>query len=299
MTAVALALVELGHEGQCFAVLVGDLLGAVLIDRVVVAGDQGVVVTEGDLLLAGIALALDAFAIHAGAVHAQADIAEQRLQSRRGTDGVVDVVVAGFAQSVVAGRPCLAVGVLEHHELQLGADEGGQAALGQSVELGAQDVPRRDDHRIADCPLQIRHHQGCSGQPRNHPQSTDVGRHHHVAVAGLPTRHPVSVDGVHLHVGGEQIVTALRAVRGDLLGEQPGRDPFADKPALHVGEPDDHRVDLAGGHQPLQLPGRQQPVPTARGVLRCHEYSLRVNVMADRARSAPRFTQPTREKVGR
>jgi hypothetical protein len=50
VAAVAFALIEFRHERQALAVFVGDLFGAVLVDRVVVAGNAGVVVPECDLL---------------------------------------------------------------------------------------------------------------------------------------------------------------------------------------------------------------------------------------------------------
>ena len=143
--------------------LIGDLFGAVLVDSVVVAGDQCVGVAEGDLLLAGIALTLDALAVHAGAVHTQSDIAQQWLHPRRGVDGVVDVVIGRLSQPPVAGRPGIAVGVVKHHELQFGADEGGQTALRQPVQLGAQDGAWRRDDRTTTDPLQISHHQRGAG----------------------------------------------------------------------------------------------------------------------------------------
>src|SRR5690606_38175933 len=50
---------------------------------------------------------------------------------------------------------------------------------------------------------------------------------------------------VHLDVDRQEVVAAFRAVLADLLEEQAGGDPFADQPALHVGEGDDHGVDAA------------------------------------------------------
>src|SRR6478735_12272834 len=75
MAAVSFALIELRHERQALAVLVGDLLGAVLVDGVVVAGEPRVVVAERDLLLTEVALALDTLAVHARAVHTAPDVA--------------------------------------------------------------------------------------------------------------------------------------------------------------------------------------------------------------------------------
>jgi hypothetical protein len=130
-------------------VLVGDLLGAVLVNGVVVAGDPRVVVAERDLLLAEIAFTLDALAIHAGAVHTEPDVAQQRLHPGRSVHRVVDVVVGGRRQAAVAGGPRFAKAGVENHELQLGADVGHQSALGESVDLAVQDAPRRLRHGIA------------------------------------------------------------------------------------------------------------------------------------------------------
>ena len=110
VAAVAFALIEFRHECQALAVLVGDLLGAVLVDGVVVAGDAGVVVAERDLLLAEVALALHALAVHAGTGHAEPDVAQQRLHPGRREHRVVDVVVGRRCQTAVAGRPRLTEG---------------------------------------------------------------------------------------------------------------------------------------------------------------------------------------------
>ncbi|BFO20058.1 hypothetical protein SHKM778_64460 [Streptomyces sp. KM77-8] len=77
MAGVALALVVLRHEGERDALLGGDLLGAGLVDGVLVAGDQGLVVAEGDLVLAGVALALGGLDGESGGGHLVADTAQQ------------------------------------------------------------------------------------------------------------------------------------------------------------------------------------------------------------------------------
>ena len=64
---VALALVQLGHEGDRHALLGCDLLGAGLVDHVVVGGGQRLVVVEVDLVLAEVALALRVLHSHARA----------------------------------------------------------------------------------------------------------------------------------------------------------------------------------------------------------------------------------------
>ena len=55
---VAIAMVELRHEAQRLAVVGSDLLGTVLVDRVLVPGADDLVELEGDIVLAEVALAL-------------------------------------------------------------------------------------------------------------------------------------------------------------------------------------------------------------------------------------------------
>ena len=61
----------------------GDLLGAVLVDRVVVGAAQRVRVAEVDLVLAEVALALRVLDRHPGRRHLVADPPDQRLDPRR------------------------------------------------------------------------------------------------------------------------------------------------------------------------------------------------------------------------
>ncbi len=236
---------------------VGDLLGAVLVNGVVVAGDAGVVVTECDLLLPEVALALHALAVHAGTGHTEPDVAQQRLHPGGREHRVVDVVVGRRCQPAVAGRPRGTVGVVEDHELQFGAHVGHQPLVGQPGDLIVEDAARRLGYRLPVDPGQVRHHHRGSRQPRQQAQRGEVRRHDHVAVTGLPAGDRIPVDGVHVDVDGEQVVAALRAVSRHVLDEQPGRDPLAGQPALHVAERHDHGVDVPVGDQPFQLGLRQ------------------------------------------
>ena len=112
-----------------------DLLGARLVDHVVVAGAQHTVEQEADLVLAEVALPLGRLHVHAGRVHLVADLAQHRLDLAAAEDGVVDVVEVGGREVAVAGEPGLLVRVLEDDELELGADEGSVARVAQPVEL--------------------------------------------------------------------------------------------------------------------------------------------------------------------
>src|SRR5215210_368808 len=92
---VPLELIELGHKGYRAALLGGDLLGAVLVDRVPVGGLQSAVEPEVDLVLPEVALALRILHRESCPRHRVADAPEQGLDARRPKKRVVDVVVVG------------------------------------------------------------------------------------------------------------------------------------------------------------------------------------------------------------
>ncbi len=232
---------------------VRDLLRAVLVDRVVVAGVQRRGVAESDLLLAQVAFTLDALAVHAGAVHAEADVPQERLHPGPGQQCVVDVVVARRGQPAVALLPGFPVAVVEDDELQLGGDVGLEAVVGQASELGLEDLPGRGDDRGLVEPVQVGRDQGGSRQPGGAAQRGQVGDHGHVAVAARPAGHGVPVDRIHVHVDREQVIAALRTVRGGILQEEPGGEALADQAALHVGEGHDDGVDVADGGRGRQF----------------------------------------------
>jgi hypothetical protein len=242
---VALPLVVLGHEREAHALLGRDLLGPGLVHDVVVAGGEGLGVAEGDLVLAEVALALGRLDVEAGAGHAVADAPQQALDPGRAGQRVVDVVLVRRLQPPVPLVPGGLVGVAEDDELQLGAHQRHQVALGQAVELAAQHLAGRRHHRRSVLPLDVAQHQRRALVPRHQPQRGQVGPQHEVAVAPLPRRHGVAVDGVHVDVHRQQVVAGLGGVGHHLVEEVAHVAALALQPALHVGERHQHRVDRA------------------------------------------------------
>ena len=111
-------------------------------------------------------------------------------------------------------------------------------------------APRGDDGRARRrAPARCR-------QPRHAPQRRQVGLHDEIAVALLPARRRVARHRLHVDVVGEQIVAAVRLLVG-AVEEVLGLEALADQPALHVGEADHDRVDLAGADGLLQLVQRE------------------------------------------
>jgi hypothetical protein len=89
---VPLGLVELRHERERHPFLGSDLLGAGLVDDMVVGGPERLVVAEGDLVLPEVALTLRRLHHHARRSHLVADTPQQRLDPTGPEDRVVDVV---------------------------------------------------------------------------------------------------------------------------------------------------------------------------------------------------------------
>src|SRR5918993_3834847 len=114
---VALALVELGHEGDGAAFLGGDLLGAVLVDSMPVRGRQSTIEPEVDLVLPEVALALGVLHRESRRRHRIADASQQRLDACRPQKRVVDVVIVGRFEISISLAPGLLVRVHEDYEL--------------------------------------------------------------------------------------------------------------------------------------------------------------------------------------
>lgn len=267
MARIALALVVLGHERQRDALLRRDLLGAGLVDGVVVAGGQRLVVLERDLVLARVAFALRRLDGEAGARHLVADAAQQRFDAAGAEHGVVDVVLVGRGQAPVAGVPGLFVGVLEDDEFEFRADVGAQSALREAVELAAQDLPGRGDDGRAVAPGEVCHEQCRAGMPGHAAQAGGVGPQGEVPVAVVPGGHRVAVDGVHLGVDGEQVVAALGSVVEDVGEEERRGEPLALESALHVGKGEDDGVHLARADEPGEFAGGERGCAVCHGVL--------------------------------
>ena len=106
-------------------------------------------------MLTKVAFTFGRFDVQAGAGHLVADTPEKVLDSARPDDRVVDVVLVGRREVVIASSPRLFVGVLEDDELELGPDVGDQAPLGQARDLPTQDLAGRLFYGRAVFPFEV------------------------------------------------------------------------------------------------------------------------------------------------
>src|SRR5215211_44846 len=234
---VPLELIELGHKGYRAALLGGDLLGAVLVDRVPVRGRERAVELEVDLVLPVVALALGVLNREPRPRHRVPYAPQERLDARRAQKRVVHVVVIGGLEVPVALAPGLLVSIHEDEELELRAYPGLEVALGEALELAPEDLARRGYHRGAVLPNQVAHRERRPLLPGHDPQGREVRLEDEVPVALLPGAHGVALDCVHLDVDGEQVVAALRVVLDHLVEEVGGGEALALQAALHVHHP--------------------------------------------------------------
>ncbi len=235
----------LRHEARRDLVQEGDLLDAVLVDRVAVGGGDRVGVAEVDLVLSVPGLALGELDRDPGAHHAAADRPQIRLVHRRGEDVVIEDVGDRRGEVLVALLPGLRVALLVEVELELGGGVRREAHLLCPLVDGDQDLARRGDHWTAVVVDDVGQNQRRAVEPRDTPQRRHVGLDPEVAIAVLPIRHLVAGERLHVHIERQQVVAALHAVAGHLVEEVLDLDPLAEKPPLHVGEGGDDRVDRA------------------------------------------------------
>ncbi len=236
---------RLRHEARRDAVQEGDLLDAVLVDRVAIGGGDGVRIAGVDLVLPVPGLALGELDRDAGGVHATADRPEVGLVHRGGEDVVVEDVRDRRGQVLEVLLPGLRVALLVEVELELGGGVGHEAHLPRPFVDGDQDLAGRGDHRSAVVIDDVGENQRAAVEPGDLPQRRHVRGDPEVPVAVLPVRHLVAGQRLHVHVEREQVVAALHPVPDHLVEEVLDLDALAEQPALHVREGRDDGVDRA------------------------------------------------------
>jgi len=84
-------------------------------------------------------------------------------------------------------------------------------------------------------------------EPGNAAQRAEIGFHDVIAIACSPAGRLETLDGLHFHVGGEQVVTAMSFLVS-AVDEEIGVKTLAHQASLHVDLDGQHRVDAAGGN---------------------------------------------------
>ncbi len=91
--------------------------------------------------------------------------------------------------------------------------------------------------------LHIAQYQGCFFLPAGYPHRGQVRHEMKITVAQLPVGKVIAGHGLHFHVGGEQVVAAMRAAFGTGFQEKLCVKPFSHQTAIMVGKGNNDRFD--------------------------------------------------------
>ena len=160
------------------------------------------------------------------------------------------------------------VGLVEQIELKLGGDAGRHAERAEPRDLFAQHGAGAMGKLVVMVMIEhVAKDEGRGRQPGDAPERRQVRLHDEIAVALLPIGDRVARHRLHVDVVGEEIVAAMRFLMR--AGEEIfGVHALADQPALHIGEANDDRVDLATIGSRLQLLQRHQVQPCRKSILK-------------------------------
>jgi hypothetical protein len=231
---------------------VRDLLAGVLDDRMHVGRVERVRIADVDLLLPRVGLALRILDRNAGAVEAVPDRAHHVLLLRGAHDRVVLVPASNRAEVAIVFVPERLEGLLEQVELELGRHHRLEPHGAGAGDLALQHrAGRVGDLLVAMVVEHVAHHHRRAGKPRHTAERREIGLVDVVAVARRPACRLVALHRVHLEIGGQQVVAAMRLLVPS-AHEMRGVEALAHETALHVHDAGKHRVDLSGSDGGLQ-----------------------------------------------
>ena len=244
------AVVVLCHEGHRAALGPGNFLHRCLGDGVVVGRIHRIGILDVDLFLTSLCLALGTFDRDARAVQTVAD-GPHHLFLFGGLEQVVILVVIRDRVQIADSSVLLQavadrlIGILEDVELQFGRHHRLELQGAGAGHLGLQDRAGGMGHGLMGVVIQqVAQHQHGSRQPGQGAQRGKIGLHHIIAIAGGPACGFVALHGVHFHVGGQQIVAAMRFFE-PAIDEELRVKALSHQTALHIGCADQDGIDLA------------------------------------------------------
>jgi len=88
-------------------------------------------------------------------------------------------------------------------------------------------------------------HKGGAIVPREIAQGVEIRVETHIGVSRIPGRNVVALNGVHIYIYCQQVVTPLGAILNGVSNEEGRVNPLALQSALHVCRTDHDGVDFA------------------------------------------------------
>ena len=222
-----------------------DLLGTVLVDRVVVGHGHGVGEAEVDLMLARPRLALRGLNPNPGGLHPVSDLPDERLVVGRREDVVVEDVGNGRREVAEVLRVRLRVALLQKEEFELRAEHRPVAERLGTLDLTSS-APDAGRGRRASRRARRRHRGRMPSPPARGCGAACPGRER-----GGSRRSPVPSSRSRSRAPGPSPSRARasscspRAVVEPVVEEELGVESLSQQTSLHVGEGDDDGVDRA------------------------------------------------------
>jgi hypothetical protein len=205
-----LSWVPFRQEGYSAAIGPGDFLDRMLGNGVMVGAIKRFGITDVELFLPGLGLALGVFHRDPSRKEMVAHRAHDALFLGGLQDMVILIVGADRRQFAIPRTGQITKALLEQEELELGRHHRRISERLEPRDLDLQDLPRRLRDRLMGVVVEkiAQHHCG-SLEPGHAPHGGEIRLHHIIAVARLPAGRRVAVRGRHFEVGGKHVVAAM------------------------------------------------------------------------------------------
>ena len=241
------------QERHGVALLPANLLGGMFGNAVMVGCQHRLGISDVELLLSGLGLALGILDWDTSSPQMIAKRAHQMLFLGGLQDIVILVIAADRRQVAEAGFADVIEALFENEEFQLGGHHRLEAKRPCAGHLTLQHGARRMRHLFMRLVVEdVAKHKHRALKPGQPPDCRQVGLHDVVAITRFPGCGLIALRRRHLQIGGEQIVAAMGFLPR-ALDKMLGVKPLAGKPPLHVDDTGKDRVDLAGSGRGFQF----------------------------------------------
>ena len=99
----------------------------------------------------------------------------------------------------------------------------------------------------------VRDNKGGAIVPWEVAQGVEIRVQTHIGVSGIPRGDVIALNGIHIHIYRQEVITSLGAILDGVRNEEGRVDALALQSPLHICRTDHDGVDLAASYICLQL----------------------------------------------